>query len=302
LLKAGLPKEAIALVLGDGALIANKVIADPKLKNVIFTGSLITAKIIQSNLQKKESIPTFIAETGGLNCMIVDSSALPEHVVKDVVLSGFDSAGQRCSACRILCVEENIYEKIKEILIGAMTTQSIGDPSDLATDIGPVIDKEALTNIKTHISMFDKVYQSKYIEKEGTFIPPTLIELDKFTDLKNEIFGPVIHMIKYKANEIDMLVDDINELGFGLTLGVHSRIDKTINRIVARAEIGNIYINRNMIGAVVGVQPFGGYEKSGTGPKAGGPEYLKRLCHEQSISNNTASMGGNASLLADVED
>ena len=302
LLKAGLPKEAIALVLGDGALIANKVLADPKLKNVIFTGSLVTAKIIQSNLQKKESIPTFIAETGGLNCMIVDSSALPEHVVKDVVLSGFDSAGQRCSACRILCVEENIYEKIKEILIGAMTTQSIGDPSVLATDIGPVIDKEALTNIKTHISKFDKVYQSKYIEKEGTFIPPTLIELDKITDLKNEIFGPVVHMIKYKANEIDKLVDDINELGFGLTLGIHSRIDKTINRIVARAEIGNIYINRNMIGAVVGVQPFGGYEKSGTGPKAGGPEYLKRLCHEQSISNNTASMGGNASLLADVED
>ena len=302
LLKAGLPKEAIALVLGDGALIANKVLADPKLKNVIFTGSLVTAKIIQSNLQKKESIPTFIAETGGLNCMIVDSSALPEHVVKDVVLSGFDSAGQRCSACRILCVEENIYEKIKEILIGAMTTQSIGDPSVLATDIGPVIDKEALTNIKTHISKFDKVYQSKYIEKEGTFIPPTLIELDKITDLKNEIFGPVVHMIKYKANEIDKLVDDINELGFGLTLGIHSRIDKTINRIVARAEIGNIYINRNMIGAVVGVQPFGGYEKSGTGPKAGGPEYLKRLCHEQSISNNTSSMGGNASLLADVED
>ena len=302
LLKAGLPKEAIALILGDGALIANKVLTDPKLKNVIFTGSLVTAKIIQSNLQKKESIPTFIAETGGLNCMIVDSSALPEHVVKDVVLSGFDSAGQRCSACRILCVEENIYEEIKEILIGAMTTQSIGDPSVLATDIGPVIDKEALTNIKTHISKFDKVYQSKYIEKEGTFIPPTLIELDKITDLKNEIFGPVVHMIKYKANEIDKLVDDINELGFGLTLGIHSRIDKTINRIVARAEIGNIYINRNMIGAVVGVQPFGGYEKSGTGPKAGGPEYLKRLCHEQSISNNTASMGGNASLLADVED
>lgn len=302
LLKAGLPKEAIALVLGDGALIANKVIADPKLKNVIFTGSLVTAKIIQSNLQKKENIPTFIAETGGLNCMIVDSSALPEHVVKDVVLSGFDSAGQRCSACRILCVEENIYKKIKEILIGAMATQSIGNPEDLSIDIGPVIDEEALINIKNHIGKFNKVYQSKHIENEGTFIPPTLIELDKITDLKNEIFGPVIHMIKYKADEIDKLVDDINDLGFGLTLGIHSRIDKTINRIVAGVEIGNIYINRNMIGAVVGVQPFGGYEKSGTGPKAGGPEYLKRLCHEQSISNNTASMGGNASLLADVED
>lgn len=302
LLKAGLPKEAIALVLGDGALIANKVIADPKLKNVIFTGSLPTAKIIQANLQKKESIPTFIAETGGLNCMIVDSSALPEHVVKDVVLSGFDSAGQRCSACRILCVEENVYEKIKEILIGAMKTQNMGNPEDLSTDIGPVIDKKALMNIKEHISKFNKVYQFNYKESQGTFVPPTLIELDKITDIKNEIFGPVIHMIKYKTNEIDILIDDINELGFGLTLGVHSRIDKTINRIVARAEIGNIYINRNMIGAVVGVQPFGGYEKSGTGPKAGGPEYLKRLCHEQSISNNTASMGGNASLLTEVEE
>ena len=302
LLKAGMPKEAIALVLGDGALIANKVIQDKKIKNVIFTGSLDTAKIIQSNLQKKENIPTFIAETGGLNCMIVDSSALPEHVVKDVVSSGFDSAGQRCSACRILCVEENIYEKIKDILIGAMKTQNMGDPEKLSTDIGPVIDADAQANINDHIKKFTKFFQNENISSNGYFVPPTLIEIEKLSDLKNEIFGPVVHITKYKASELEKLIDEINDLGFGLTLGIHSRIDKTVNLIVSKVEVGNIYINRNMIGAVVGVQPFGGYEKSGTGPKAGGPEYLKRLCYEQSISNNTAAMGGNASLLSEVED
>ena len=302
LLKAGLPKNSIALILGDGELISNKVINDKKLRNVLFTGSLNTAKIIQSKLQKQESITNFIAETGGLNCMIVDSSALPEHVVKDVVNSGFDSAGQRCSACRILCVEENVYKKIKETLIGAMNTQNIGNPEKLSTDIGPVIDEEAYNNIKKHIDNFDNVYQTNFQNKLGYFIPPTLIEIKKLSDLKNEVFGPVVHIVKYKTSELNELIDDINELGFGLTLGIHSRLDKTIDKIVSKAEVGNIYINRNMIGAVVGVQPFGGFEKSGTGPKAGGPEYLKRLCYEQSISNNTAAMGGNASLLAEVDD
>ncbi|MDC0393742.1 bifunctional proline dehydrogenase/L-glutamate gamma-semialdehyde dehydrogenase PutA [Candidatus Pelagibacter sp.] len=302
LLKAGLPNNAIALLLGDGALIGKKVINDKKLKNVIFTGSLETAKIIQSTLQQKENIPTFVAETGGLNCMIVDTSALTEHVVKDVVNSGFDSAGQRCSACRILCVEENVYDHTKHTLIGAMKTQQVGNPEELSTDIGPVIDTVAFENINNHIKKFDKVFQIDINLNQGNFIPPTLIEIEKLSDLKNEVFGPVVHMLKYKASNLDQLIEDINDLGFGLTLGIHSRIDKTIDRIVEKAEIGNIYINRNMIGAVVGVQPFGGYEKSGTGPKAGGPEYLKRLCHEQSISNNTASMGGNASLLSEVED
>ncbi len=301
LLKAGLPKNSIALILGDGALISKKVINDKKLRNILFTGSLNTAKIIQSNLQKKEIITNFIAETGGLNCMIVDSSALPEHVVKDVVDSGFDSAGQRCSACRILCVEENIYKKIKKTLIGAMNTQDIGNPQKLSTDIGPVIDEEAYNSIKKHIGKFDDIYQKKFQNDLGYFIPPTLIEIKKLSDLKNEVFGPVVHIIKYKSSEISELMDDINELDFGLTLGIHSRLDKTIDKIVSRVEVGNIYINRNMIGAVVGVQPFGGFGKSGTGPKAGGPEYLKRLCYEQSISNNTAAMGGNASLLAEIE-
>ena len=302
LLKAGLPNNAISLLLGDGALIGKEVINDKKLKNVIFTGSLETAKIIQSNLQQKENIPTFIAETGGLNCMIVDTSALTEHVVKDVINSGFDSAGQRCSACRILCVEENIYDHTKHTLIGAMKTQKVGNPEELSTDIGPLIDNEAFNNVNNHIKNFDKVFQTEINLNQGNFIPPTLIEIEKLSDLRNEVFGPVVHMLKYKASNLDQLIEDINNLGFGLTLGIHSRIEKTIDKVVENAEIGNIYINRNMIGAVVGVQPFGGYEKSGTGPKAGGPEYLKRLCYEQSISNNTTSMGGNASLLSEVED
>ena len=250
--------------MGDGALISNKVINDKKLRNVLFTGSLNTAKIIQSNLQKQESITNFIAETGGLNCMIVDSSALPEHVVKDVVNSGFDSAGQRCSACRILCVEENVYKKIKDTLIGAMNTQNIGNPEKLSTDIGPVIDEEAYNSIKKHIDNFDNVYQTNFQNDLGYFIPPTLIEIKKLSDLKNEVFGPVVHIVKYKASELNELIDDINDLCFGLTLGIHSRLDKTIDKIVSKAEVGNIYINRNMIGAVVGVQPFGGFEKSGT--------------------------------------
>jgi RHH-type transcriptional regulator, proline utilization regulon repressor / proline dehydrogenase / delta 1-pyrroline-5-carboxylate dehydrogenase len=302
LLKAGLPTNAISLLLGDGALIGKEVINDKKLKNVIFTGSLETAKIIQSNLQQKENIPTFIAETGGLNCMIVDTSALTEHVVKDVINSGFDSAGQRCSACRILCVEENIYDHTKHTLIGAMKTQKVGNPEELSTDIGPLIDNEAFNNVSNHIKKFDKVFKTEINLNQGNFIPPTLIEIEKLSDLRNEVFGPVVHMLKYKASNLDQLIEDINNLGFGLTLGIHSRIEKTIDKVVKNAEIGNIYINRNMIGAVVGVQPFGGYEKSGTGPKAGGPEYLKRLCYEQSISNNTTSMGGNASLLSEVED
>ena len=193
-------------------------------------------------------------------------------------------------------------KKIKDTLIGAMNTQDIGNPEKLSTDIGPVIDEEAYNSIKKHIDNFDNVYQTNFQNDLGYFIPPTLIEIKKLSDLKNEVFGPVVHIVKYKASELNELIDDINDLGFGLTLGIHSRLDKTIDKIISKAEVGNIYINRNMIGAVVGVQPFGGFEKSGTGPKAGGPEYLKRLCYEQSISNNTAAMGGNASLLAEVDD
>jgi len=302
LLKAGLPKKAISLILGHGEFVGNKVLEDEMLKNILFTGSIETAKNIQKKIQDKSSIPTFIAETGGLNCMIADSSSLPEHVIKDILRSSFDSAGQRCSSCRILCVDENIYEKIKITLIGAMKTLTVGSPEFLSTDIGPVIDKEAYDKIKKHISNFKKVFNIELKDRVGNFISPTLIEIDKLSDLKNETFGPVLHLIKYKTNKLEELCLNINKLGFGLTLGIHSRIDKTIKKIISIVEVGNIYINRDMVGAVVGVQPFGGNGKSGTGPKAGGPEYLKRLCYEQSISDNIAATGGDIYLLSQTDD
>ena len=302
LLKAGLPKKAISLILGHGKFVGDKVLQDEMLKNILFTGSLETAKIIQKKIQDKSAIPTFIAETGGLNCMIADSSSLPEHVIKDVLRSSFDSAGQRCSSCRILCVDENIYETIKLTLIGAMKTLTVGNPEFLSTDIGPVIDKEAYDNIKKHISNFKKVFSADLKQGIGNFISPTLIEIEKLSNLKNETFGPVLHLIKYKTNKLEELCLNINKLGFGLTLGIHSRIDKTIKKITSIVDVGNIYINRDMVGAVVGVQPFGGNGKSGTGPKAGGPEYLKRLCIEQSISDNIAATGGDVYLLSQAED
>jgi RHH-type proline utilization regulon transcriptional repressor/proline dehydrogenase/delta 1-pyrroline-5-carboxylate dehydrogenase len=302
LLKVGLPKKAISLILGDGKFVGDKVFQDEMLKNILFTGSLETAKIIQKKIQNKSSIPTFIAETGGLNCMIADSSSLPEHVIKDVLRSSFDSAGQRCSSCRILCVDENIYDKIKSTLIGAMKTLNVGSPEFLSTDIGPVIDKESYDSINKHINNFKKVFNVNLKENTGNFISPTLIEIEKLSDLKNETFGPVLHLIKYKTNKLEELCLNINKLGFGLTLGIHSRIDKTIKKISSIVEVGNIYINRDMVGAVVGVQPFGGNGKSGTGPKAGGPEYLKRLCYEQSISDNIAATGGDVYLLSQTED
>ena len=302
LLKAGLPKKAISLILGHGKFVGDKVLEDEMLKNILFTGSIETAKNIQKKIQIKSSIPTFIAETGGLNCMIADSSSLPEHVIKDVLRSSFDSAGQRCSSCRILCVDENIYEKIKITLMGAMKTLTVGSPELLSTDIGPVIDKEAYDKIKKHIGNFKKVFNIDLKDGIGNFIFPTLIEIDKLSDLKNETFGPVLHLIKYETNKLEELCLDINKLGFGLTLGIHSRIDKTIKKIISIVEVGNIYINRDMVGAVVGVQPFGGNGKSGTGPKAGGPEYLKRLCYEQSISDNIAATGGDVYLLSQTED
>ena len=302
LLKAGLPKKAISLILGQGKFVGDKIFKDETLKNILFTGSLETAKIIQKKIQDKSSIPTFIAETGGLNCMIADSSSLPEHVIKDVLRSSFDSAGQRCSSCRILCVDENIYEKIKITLIGAMKTLVVGNPESLSTDIGPVIDKEAFDVVKKHISNFNTVFNVDIRKEIGNFISPTLIEIEKLSDLKNETFGPVLHLIKYKTNKLEELCLNINKLGFGLTLGIHSRIDKTIKKITSIIEVGNIYINRDMVGAVVGVQPFGGNGKSGTGPKAGGPEYLKRLCYEQSISDNIAATGGDVYLLSQTDD
>ncbi|RTG46131.1 aldehyde dehydrogenase family protein, partial [Serratia marcescens] len=259
---------------------------------VMFTGSTDVAGILQRSIAGRldpQGRPTpLIAETGGLNAMIVDSSALTEQVVTDVVASAFDSAGQRCSALRILCIQEDVAEHTLQMLRGAMAECRMGNPERLSTDVGPVIDAEAKTGIERHIQAMRakgrKVYQaakgSAQDEKEwarGTFIKPTLIELDSFDELQKEIFGPVLHVVRFQRNNLDALVDQINAAGYGLTLGIHTRIDETIARVTERAKVGNLYVNRNMVGAVVGVQPFGGEGLSGTGPKAGGPLYLYRL-------------------------
>ena len=302
LLKAGLPNQAASLILGRGEEIGQHLFYNSRLESVIFTGSLDTAKVIQKKLIDKSNIISLIAETGGLNCLIADSSALTEHVVKDVVNSGFNSAGQRCSACRILCVEENIYKKTLTMLRGAIDTIEIGNPENLSTDIGPVIDSASKNKIDKHVKKFSKVFQSKKYSEDGFFVPISIIEISSLEEMKEEIFGPVVHIISYKTKETKKLCENINKLGYGLTLGIHSRIDNTIKTITENVNIGNIYINRNMVGAVVGVQPFGGHGKSGTGPKAGGPEYLKRLCNEYSVSNNVTAMGGNAKLLASISE
>ena len=303
LLEAGLPPQAASLVLGKGEEVCPPILQNPLLENVVFTGSLETAKIIQKQLQGQRKIVNLIAETGGLNCLICDSSALTEHVVRDVINSSFNSAGQRCSACRILFIEKNVYDKTIKMLKGAMECLTIGDPTHLSTDLSSVINKEAYDKINTHILNFKNTFQpSMSLPAEGYFVKPTLIEIESLNNVKEEIFGPVLHVISYNSNEIKKLCEDINDLGFGLTLGIHSRIDHIINYVTKKCNIGNIYINRNIVGAVVGVQPFGGQGLSGTGPKAGGPHYLNRLCHEHSISNNTTAMGGNASLLTSISD
>jgi RHH-type proline utilization regulon transcriptional repressor/proline dehydrogenase/delta 1-pyrroline-5-carboxylate dehydrogenase len=233
--------------------------------------------------------------------MIVDSSALPEQVVKDVVQSAFNSAGQRCSALRLLCLQEEAAERVLTMLEGCMAELVIGSPALLRTDVGPVIDSDAQQGLLAYIDRHSA--QIRYrcelnAQESGLFVPPTLIELERVADLEGEIFGPVLHVVRYRADAIDALVDEINRLGYGLTLGVHSRIDSFATRIADRARVGNVYVNRNMIGAVVGVQPFGGMGLSGTGPKAGGPHYLAHFATEQTVTVNTAAVGGNATLLS----
>ncbi len=289
--QAGVPRSALQLLPGQGETIGAQLVADERVRGVMFTGSTEVAHILQKTLAGRldsEGRPVpLIAETGGLNAMIVDSSALTEQVVTDVMASAYDSAGQRCSALRILCIQEEVADSTIEMLKGAMAQAIIGDPSLLSTDIGPVIDKEAKAGIEKHIQTmrtagFD-VYQATYnqltkqAENNSTFVPPTLIELDKISSLKKEIFGPVLHVVRYSSQDLPALLAEINATGYGLTMGVHTRIDETIAYVATHAKVGNLYVNRNMVGAVVGVQPFGGEGLSGTGPKAGGPAYLYRL-------------------------
>ena len=284
--QAGVPHAALQLLPGAGETVGALLTGDARVKGVIFTGSTEVSQLINRTLAARikdahGDIP-FIAETGGQNALIVDSSALPEQVVQDVLSSAFDSAGQRCSALRVLCLQDDIADKTMTMLKGAMQELRVGRPDCLAIDIGPVIDVEAQSRLLAHIEKMKqgaKVYQLPLDgrHEHGTFVAPTVIEIDSIAQLEREVFGPVLHVLRYRRDDLGQLIDTINASGYGLTLGVHSRIDETIDFVAQRAHVGNIYVNRNIVGAVVGVQPFGGEGKSGTGPKAGGPLYLKRL-------------------------
>ncbi|MFJ5364708.1 trifunctional transcriptional regulator/proline dehydrogenase/L-glutamate gamma-semialdehyde dehydrogenase [Pectobacterium punjabense] len=288
--EAGIPLGVLQLLPGQGETIGSVLVNDERVRGVVFTGSTAVAKTLQRSiagrLDPQGRLTPLIAETGGLNAMIVDSSALTEQVVNDVIASAFDSAGQRCSALRLLCLQEDIADRTLAMLRGAMAECRMGNPERLSTDIGPLIDAEAKENVELHIQTMrakgHTVFQAARPQDEetwrhGTFVKPTLIELSKIDELKKEVFGPVLHVIRYQSQQLDTVIEQINAAGYGLTLGVHTRIDETIQRVTNRAKVGNQYVNRNMVGAVVGVQPFGGEGLSGTGPKAGGPLYLYRL-------------------------
>jgi RHH-type transcriptional regulator, proline utilization regulon repressor / proline dehydrogenase / delta 1-pyrroline-5-carboxylate dehydrogenase len=298
--RAGIPPEALQIVTG-GAEAGAALTGDPRISGVVFTGSVATAKAIARNLLVNEARPLIplIAETGGLNCMIVDSTALSEQVVRDIIVSGFQSAGQRCSALRLLCLQEDIAEHTLEMLKGAMDMLVIGDPADPATDIGPVIDQASYDQLMAYRnSVAARIVHSCAVPPDGLYVPPTVIRLDDVDGLNVEWFGPFVHVTTWKAGELEPLIARINAKGFGLTMGLHSRIARTAETVERAAHVGNLYINRSMIGAVVGSQPFGGEGLSGTGPKAGGPHYLPRFCVERTTSVDTTSAGGNASLLS----
>jgi RHH-type proline utilization regulon transcriptional repressor/proline dehydrogenase/delta 1-pyrroline-5-carboxylate dehydrogenase len=298
---AGVPQDALQLLHGAGETVGAALVAHPRIAGVVFTGSTQVAKIIQRALAAKDGvIVPLIAETGGINAMLVDSTALPEQVADAVVQSAFRSAGQRCSALRLLCVHEGIADHVIEMIQGAAKELSTGDPALLATDVGPVIDKEAYEGIRKHVERLASTAKTichTGLDPASTVIPPQAFEVASIADVKNEIFGPVLHVVRWRGDP-QAVIDQINALGYGLTLGIQTRIDSRALAMAARAHVGNCYVNRNMIGAVVGVQPFGGEGLSGTGPKAGGPHYLYRFCAEQTLTINTTAAGGNVQLLA----
>ena len=302
--EAGIPLEVLQFLPGDGASVGAALTRDPRVAGVAFTGGTDTAWAISRSLAARNApIAALVAETGGINAMLADSSALPEQLVKDVVASAFNSAGQRCSAARVLLVQDDIANKVITMLAGAMAELTVGDPGLLSTDVGPVIDTEALAALDAHAARMDREARLIAVTPlpdacaHGTFFAPRAYEIPRLDLLQREVFGPVLHVLRWKAEQLDATVDALNATGYGLTLGIHSRIDASVERIVARARVGNIYVNRNQIGAVVGVQPFGGQGLSGTGPKAGGPHYLLRFVTEKVLSINTTASGGNASLL-----
>lgn len=305
---AGIPRPALQLLPGDGGKIGAALVSDERINLVLFTGSTQTARLINTILaQRAGSLTPFIAETGGINAMIVDSSALIEQVIGDVLSSAFGSAGQRCSALRMVYVQQEVYPRFVQLLQGAMAKLRVANPQWLDTDIGPVIDAEALLALEHYVikmsQNFPILYQcSTNRECEGGhFMPPTAIAVNSINDVPAEVFGPILHVASFTQDKLDEVIQDINGKGYGLTLGIHSRINQTIAYIRNRIHVGNCYVNRTMVGAVVGLQPFGGEGLSGTGPKAGGPNYLARLCVERTFTVDTTAAGGNASLLAEAD-
>ena len=302
---AGVPADVLHLLPGDGPSVGAPLVADPRIAGVAFTGSTETARAINQVLAARHGpIVPLIAETGGQNVMIVDSSALPEQVVRDVLISSFQSAGQRCSALRVLFVQDDIAEKLEEMLVGAMAELTVGDPALLSTDVGPVIDETAKETLEAHAQRM--AHEGELLHcvspgpgtEHGSFVAPRAFRIDRLARLEREVFGPILHVIRWEADRLDHVLEAVNATGYGLTLGIHSRIDSVVRYIHERLRVGNAYVNRNMIGAVVGVQPFGGEGLSGTGPKAGGPRYLHRFATERTLTVDTTAAGGNASLLS----
>jgi RHH-type proline utilization regulon transcriptional repressor/proline dehydrogenase/delta 1-pyrroline-5-carboxylate dehydrogenase len=301
--QAGIPEDVLVMLPG-GADVGARLVEMPGIAGVAFTGSTQASRAIHQALAAKDGpIVPLIAETGGQNVMLVDSSALPEQVVADVLDSAFRSAGQRCSALRVLCLQDAIGGRVERMLAGAMDELEIGDPGLLATDVGPVIDEPASERLAAHAARMQR--EARLIRclpldpglARGCFFAPQAFAIDRIDQLPGEVFGPILHIIHYAGDRLDEVIDAVNDTGYGLTLGVHSRVEHTVQHVIARARVGNLYVNRNMIGAVVGVQPFGGEGLSGTGPKAGGPHYLPRFATERTVSVNTAAIGGNATLL-----
>ena len=300
--EVGVPADALQCLHGTGETVGAALVAHPFTAGVCFTGSTAVARLINRTLAAKDGpIVPLIAETGGLNAMVVDSTALHEQVVDAVVQSAFRSAGQRCSALRLLCVHESIADGLIEMLQGAMAELSVGDPAQLATDVGPLIDDEAFAGVAAQVqrlrSQARLLAETPVVASQPRLLAPVAFEIARIADLREEIFGPVLHVVRW-SGDVGEVVRQINALGYGLTLGVQTRIDSRAQQIADTARVGNVYVNRNIIGAVVGVQPFGGEGLSGTGPKAGGPHYLYRFCAEQTVTINTAAAGGNAELLA----
>jgi len=303
--EAGVPGDVLHLTPADGPAFGRIALIHPALAGVAFTGSTATAAAINRTLAAREgAIVPLIAETGGVNAMIVDSTALPEQVVDDVVASAFTSAGQRCSALRVLYLQEDIADRVIEMLVGAMKCLVVGDPAEASTDVGPVISVAAAQKLRAHAARMEKEAKVLYVcdlpptAAKGSYFPPHLVELRTPDQLRTEEFGPILHVVRYRAQQLPEILQTIRKTGFGLTLGVHSRIEGVAEHVFRSVPVGNTYVNRNMIGAVVGVQPFGGQGLSGTGPKAGGPHYLPRFATERTLTINTAAIGGNLELLS----